>query len=214
MEASSCRIPRDSPLGKLADQLANKALTVLRVPELVTNLYDTFPLILLGVFGDCKFAYISNQLWKKKMGYSNKLRNGHLQCLLDEVETDQAREELDEIMDIYYDSESKFQKNDENKTFELKGKLSNATKRTPSKKLLNHKCSTRYIAPCQKDATTPGLLAMDLVIFNHGQVTKKTPELAPTLLTSTPHQREDIRALDKFRASLHGGSLVVLNSNS
>ncbi|PRD33486.1 UNVERIFIED_CONTAM: hypothetical protein NCL1_17417 [Trichonephila clavipes] len=29
-----------------------------------------------GVFGDCKFAYISNQLWKKKMGYSNKLRTG------------------------------------------------------------------------------------------------------------------------------------------
>ncbi|GFV65980.1 uncharacterized protein TNCV_1303711 [Trichonephila clavipes] len=27
----------------------------------VTNLYGTFPLI-LGVFGDCKFAYISNQL--------------------------------------------------------------------------------------------------------------------------------------------------------
>ncbi|GFX38018.1 uncharacterized protein TNCV_3836171 [Trichonephila clavipes] len=41
--------------------------------SLVTNLYGTFPLILLGVFGDCKFAYISNQLWKKKMGYSNKL---------------------------------------------------------------------------------------------------------------------------------------------
>ncbi|GFW75095.1 hypothetical protein TNCV_448001 [Trichonephila clavipes] len=40
----------------------------------VTNLYGTFPLILLGVFEDCKLAYISNQLWKKKMGYSNKLR--------------------------------------------------------------------------------------------------------------------------------------------
>ncbi|GFX02850.1 hypothetical protein TNCV_4438321 [Trichonephila clavipes] len=42
--------------------------------EVVTNLYGTFPLILLGVFGECKFVYISNQLWKKKMGYSNKLR--------------------------------------------------------------------------------------------------------------------------------------------
>ncbi|GFW26969.1 integrase catalytic domain-containing protein [Trichonephila clavipes] len=38
----------------------------------VTNLYRTFPLILLGVFGDFKFAYISNQLWKKKMGYGNE----------------------------------------------------------------------------------------------------------------------------------------------
>ncbi|PRD26700.1 UNVERIFIED_CONTAM: hypothetical protein NCL1_37432 [Trichonephila clavipes] len=40
----------------------------------VTNLYGTFPLLLLGVFGDCKFAYIFNKLWKKKIGYSNKLR--------------------------------------------------------------------------------------------------------------------------------------------
>ncbi|GFU88021.1 uncharacterized protein TNCV_1335901 [Trichonephila clavipes] len=45
---------------------------------------------------------------------------------------------------------------------------------------------------------TRGLLAMDHVILNHGQVTWTTPELAPPLLTSTPHQREDVSALDRF----------------
>ncbi|GFW86012.1 uncharacterized protein TNCV_1968201 [Trichonephila clavipes] len=40
---------------------------------------------------------------------------------------------------------------------------------------------------------------MDHVILNHGQVTWTTPELAPPpLLTTTPHQREDISALDRF----------------
>ncbi|GFT18418.1 uncharacterized protein TNCV_4059251 [Trichonephila clavipes] len=45
---------------------------------------------------------------------------------------------------------------------------------------------------------TRGLLATDHVILNHGQVTWTTPELAPPLLTTTPHQREDISALDRF----------------
>ncbi|GFW24226.1 transposable element Tc1 transposase [Trichonephila clavipes] len=39
---------------------------------------------------------------------------------------------------------------------------------------------------------------MDLVILNHGQVTWTIPELAPPLLTTTPHQREDVSALDRF----------------
>ncbi|GFX12920.1 uncharacterized protein TNCV_3659161 [Trichonephila clavipes] len=39
---------------------------------------------------------------------------------------------------------------------------------------------------------------MDHVIWNHGQVTWTTPELAPPLLTTTPHQREDVSALDRF----------------
>ncbi|GFU23782.1 uncharacterized protein TNCV_1205161 [Trichonephila clavipes] len=46
--------------------------------------------------------------------------------------------------------------------------------------------------------TTRGLLATDHVILNHGQVTWTTPELAPPLLTTTPHQREDVSALDRF----------------
>ncbi|GFT29234.1 transposon Ty3-G Gag-Pol polyprotein [Trichonephila clavipes] len=41
---------------------------------------------------------------------------------------------------------------------------------------------------------TQGLLATDHVILNHGQVTWTTPELAPP----TPHQREDVSALDRF----------------
>ncbi|GFU17250.1 uncharacterized protein TNCV_1854711 [Trichonephila clavipes] len=39
---------------------------------------------------------------------------------------------------------------------------------------------------------------MDHVILNHGQVTWTTPELAPPLLTTTPHQREYVSALDRF----------------
>ncbi|GFX44261.1 uncharacterized protein TNCV_4376491 [Trichonephila clavipes] len=40
------------------------------------------------------------------------------------------------------------------------------------------------------------------VISNHGQVTWTTPELAPPLLTTTPHQREDVSALDRFNVHL------------
>ncbi|GFW36639.1 uncharacterized protein TNCV_1956391 [Trichonephila clavipes] len=39
---------------------------------------------------------------------------------------------------------------------------------------------------------------MDHVILYHGQVMWTTPELAPPLLTPTPHQREDVSALDRF----------------
>ncbi|GFY15512.1 uncharacterized protein TNCV_1573231 [Trichonephila clavipes] len=39
---------------------------------------------------------------------------------------------------------------------------------------------------------------MDYVILNHGQMAWTTPEVAPSLLTATPHQREDISALDRF----------------
>ncbi|GFS95266.1 uncharacterized protein TNCV_2630931 [Trichonephila clavipes] len=46
--------------------------------------------------------------------------------------------------------------------------------------------------------STLGLLATDHVILNHGQVTWTTPELAPPLLTTTPHQREDVSALGRF----------------
>ncbi|GFT29804.1 uncharacterized protein TNCV_4891991 [Trichonephila clavipes] len=49
-----------------------------------------------------------------------------------------------------------------------------------------------------KTETTRGLLATDHVILNHGQVTWTTPEQAHPLLTTTPHQREDVSALDRF----------------
>ncbi|GFW44284.1 hypothetical protein TNCV_1747131 [Trichonephila clavipes] len=43
--------------------------------------------------------------------------------------------------------------------------------------------------------------------LNHGQVTWTTPELAPPLLTTTPHQREDVSALDiGFVGDESGGS--------
>ncbi|GFW44629.1 uncharacterized protein TNCV_4481741 [Trichonephila clavipes] len=48
------------------------------------------------------------------------------------------------------------------------------------------------------DRTTRGLLATGNVILNYGQVTWATPELAPPLLTTPPHQLEDVSALDRF----------------
>ncbi|GFU25315.1 uncharacterized protein TNCV_1739561 [Trichonephila clavipes] len=67
-------------------------------------------------------------------------------------------------------------------------------------------------------SATRGLLATDHVILNHGQVAWTTPELAPPLLTTTPHHTNgrtfqlltDLTCI----AALHGGSLVVLGSNS
>ncbi|GFW09760.1 uncharacterized protein TNCV_868221 [Trichonephila clavipes] len=55
-----------------------------------------------------------------------------------------------------------------------------------------------YTIPCDMKFAARGLLATDYVILNHGQVTWTTPELAPPLLTTTPHQREDVSALDRF----------------
>ncbi|GFU31819.1 uncharacterized protein TNCV_1176801 [Trichonephila clavipes] len=71
---------------------------------------------------------------------------------------------------------------------------------TPKKKEWNE----RLITPLSEliltshYSATRGLLATDHVILNHGQVTWTTPELAPPLLTTTPHQREDVSALDRF----------------
>ncbi|GFU88833.1 uncharacterized protein TNCV_4445101 [Trichonephila clavipes] len=56
-------------------------------------------------------------------------------------------------------------------------------------------CQWAYQVPL---VPTRGLLATDHVILNHVQVTWTTPELAPPLLTTTPHQREDVSALDRF----------------
>ncbi|GFU52979.1 uncharacterized protein TNCV_1142701 [Trichonephila clavipes] len=54
------------------------------------------------------------------------------------------------------------------------------------------------IASCLQVSSTRRLLATDHVILNPSQVTWTTPELAPPLLTTTPHQREDVSALDIF----------------
>ncbi|GFU64907.1 uncharacterized protein TNCV_785581 [Trichonephila clavipes] len=47
-------------------------------------------------------------------------------------------------------------------------------------------------------SATRGLWATDQLILNHGQVTWTTPELPPPLLTTIPHPREDVSALDRF----------------
>ncbi|GFT17115.1 uncharacterized protein TNCV_4738401 [Trichonephila clavipes] len=60
--------------------------------------------------------------------------------------------------------------------------------------LKNGQAETRQ----EMQKATRGLLATDHVILNHSQVTWTTPELAPPLLTTTPHQREDVSALDRF----------------
>ncbi|GFV13693.1 uncharacterized protein TNCV_5009751 [Trichonephila clavipes] len=66
---------------------------------------------------------------------------------------------------------------------------------------LMHSYSRPFWAKFRRDeilGATRGLLATDHVILNHGQVTWTTPELAPPLLTTTPHQRKDVSALDRF----------------
>ncbi|GFW35668.1 uncharacterized protein TNCV_4435191 [Trichonephila clavipes] len=63
---------------------------------------------------------------------------------------------------------------------------------------LNERIDRLSISSGRSPYPTRGLLATDHVILNHGQVTWTTPELAPPLLTTTPHQREDVSALDRF----------------
>ncbi|GBL85769.1 hypothetical protein AVEN_193212-1 [Araneus ventricosus] len=53
---------------------------------------------------------------------------------------------------------------------------------------------------------------MDLVILNHGQMTKTTPELVFPLQTSSQHQREDVELLrmtSRATGRIHDGSSVV-----
>ncbi|GFU95800.1 hypothetical protein TNCV_4903921 [Trichonephila clavipes] len=72
-------------------------------------------------------ATLGDSLWFINVNEQNKRKKcSSLRSLLDEDETDHAREELHGIMDINYDRESKFEKRDKHETFELKGKFSNA----------------------------------------------------------------------------------------
>ncbi|GFT00805.1 transposable element Tcb1 transposase [Trichonephila clavipes] len=64
-------------------------------------------------------------------------------------------------------------------------------------RVLYHSIARRVTA-CIQTKATRGLLATDLVILQHGQIKGTKSELAPPLLTTTPHQREDVSALDKF----------------
>ncbi|GFX12502.1 transposable element Tc1 transposase [Trichonephila clavipes] len=69
--------------------------------------------------------------------------------------------------------------------------------RSPLVVITNTLTANLYVGVC---SATRGLLATDHVILNHGQVTWTTPELAPPSPNyhTTPHQREDVSALDRF----------------
>ncbi|GFW48792.1 hypothetical protein TNCV_4243721 [Trichonephila clavipes] len=83
--------------------------------------------------------------------------------LLDEVETDQAREP-DEIIHINHDNESKFDKSDEHKTFELKGKFSNATLKNSIKINMKPQVYHETHVPCQKDT---GMKKFNMLFVDH-----------------------------------------------
>ncbi|GFV78960.1 uncharacterized protein TNCV_4347191 [Trichonephila clavipes] len=73
-----------------------------------------------------------------------------------------------------------------------------------------------YLELCDKQILTArGLLTTDHVILNHGQMTWMTPELAPL----SPNYHTNGRTFELSTdltciAALHGGSLVILGSNS
>ncbi|GFV10663.1 hypothetical protein TNCV_1907011 [Trichonephila clavipes] len=62
-----------------------------------------------------------------------------------------------------------------------------------------------------------GLLAMDHIILNHGQVTRTTPELVspyPNFHTTPTEGRLSLNIFDVYRLPLHGGSSGLLGWNS
>ncbi|GFS63118.1 uncharacterized protein TNCV_3743541 [Trichonephila clavipes] len=77
--------------------------------------------------------------------------------------------------------------------FEKKRKVAERFKEMPFLKAKRHRAHSVV-----SGVRVKRLFATDHVILNHGQVTWTTPELARPLLTTTPHQREDVSALDRF----------------
>ncbi|GFV38829.1 uncharacterized protein TNCV_1004711 [Trichonephila clavipes] len=65
--------------------------------------------------------------------------------------------------------------------------------------------------PC---SVTRGLLATDNVILIHGQVTWTTLELAPPLLTTTPHQRDRFNVHCSPTRRVFGGTGLELVTRS
>ncbi|GFV01031.1 hypothetical protein TNCV_1009521 [Trichonephila clavipes] len=62
-----------------------------------------------------------------------------------------------------------------------------------------------------------GLLVMDLVILNHGQVIRTTPELAhssPNFHTTPTRGRLSLDIFNVHQAPLHGRSSAILGSSS
>ncbi|GFT70338.1 PDZ domain-containing protein [Trichonephila clavipes] len=70
-----------------------------------------------------------------------------------------------------------------------------------------------HVKPEDAEKATRGLLATDLVIFSHSQVTWPTPALAPALHTSTLRQREDIESRLAKWSWLPSRRWFVMNSN-
>ncbi|GFU97350.1 hypothetical protein TNCV_3889651 [Trichonephila clavipes] len=63
--------------------------------------------------------------------------------------------------------------------------------------------------------STRGLLVMDHVILKNGQMTRATPELAPSSPNYHTNERTFQLSIDlTCIAALHGGSFVALGSNS
>ncbi|GFU98969.1 uncharacterized protein TNCV_3382141 [Trichonephila clavipes] len=77
------------------------------------------------------------------------------------------------------------------------GILPNNSKSTTKTILLSWSAQSLDLNPIENlwEVATRGLLATDHVIFNHGQVTWTTPELAPP---SPNYLRENVSALDRF----------------
>ncbi|GFU51399.1 collagen alpha-1(XV) chain [Trichonephila clavipes] len=72
------------------------------------------------VFDTASTLYIGQAGSLLAGNYEYEFKKGHLRSLLDEVETDQAREEPDEIKHINFDRESKFEERNEQEMLELK----------------------------------------------------------------------------------------------
>ncbi|GFX70877.1 retrovirus-related Pol polyprotein from transposon TNT 1-94 [Trichonephila clavipes] len=101
----------------------------------------------------------------------------------------------------YYDDEDDFDRVKDSLTSRLVSKTSTETPSTSEKPDVSS--DNHSLIPCTevkwiRNIATRGLLATDHVILNHGQLTWTTPELAPPLLTTPPHQWEDVSALDRF----------------
>ncbi|GFV71103.1 uncharacterized protein TNCV_698941 [Trichonephila clavipes] len=70
--------------------------------------------------------------------------------------------------------------------------------RTKTEKHIDFPIATSDAVSVKVVFATRGLLAMDHVILNHGQVTWTTLEQAPPLLTTSTHGREGVSAVHGF----------------
>ncbi|GFV69125.1 hypothetical protein TNCV_3444621 [Trichonephila clavipes] len=102
---------------------------LIRPPITIASTAAVFIAVVVGRRSYIKLSqFINVNDWLRNIIICISLTRLHsLGSLLDEVETDQATEEPYEMMDINHDRENKLEKSNENKTYELKGKFSNAT---------------------------------------------------------------------------------------